>query len=153
MSKTFSVEDGNPSVSTILGTRSVQYRDIDLTFTNKTVSGEIFKKTESAAVKQAVKNLCMTNFAEKPFLPSFGGNIRSLLFELADEDTEEEIEDNVISAINRFEPRAEIIKCYSKLKSRSQCSRCIYRISSSKHTRGSISINRTGKVKITWQQL
>lgn len=109
MSKTFSVEDGNPSVSTILGTRSVQYRDIDLTFTNKTVSGEIFKKTESAAVKQAVKNLCMTNFAEKPFLPSFGANIRSLLFELADEDTEEKIEDNIISAINRFEPRAKIL--------------------------------------------
>jgi phage baseplate assembly protein W len=109
MSKTFSVEDGNPSVSTILGTRSVQYRDIDLTFTNKTVSGEIFKKTESAAVKQAVKNLCMTNFAEKPFLPSFGANIRSLLFELADEDTEEKIEDNIISAINRFEPRAKLL--------------------------------------------
>ena len=35
----------------------------------------------------------MTNFAEKPFLPDFGGHIRSLLFELADEDTEEEIED------------------------------------------------------------
>ena len=109
MSKTFSVEDGNPSVSTILGTRSVQYRDIDLTFTNKTVSGEIFKKTESAAVKQAVKNLVMTNFAEKPFLPTFGGNIRSLLFELADEDAEEDIENNVISAINKFEPRARTL--------------------------------------------
>jgi len=114
MSKTFSVEDGNPSVSTILGTRSVQYRDIDLTFTNKTVSGEIFKKTESAAVKQAVKNLCMTNFAEKPFLPTFGANIRSLLFELADEDTEENIENNIISAINKFEPRAKTLNIIAK---------------------------------------
>tara|TARA_B110000914_G_C15191178_1_gene321844 strand:- start:88 stop:531 length:444 start_codon:yes stop_codon:yes gene_type:complete len=109
MSKTFSVEDGNPSVSTILGTRSVQYRDIDLTFISKSVSGEIFKKTEASAVKQAVKNLVMTNFAEKPFNPMFGANIRSLLFELADEDTEEKIEDNIISAINRFEPRAKIL--------------------------------------------
>lgn len=110
MSKTFSVEDGNPSVSTILGTRSVQYRDIDLTFTNKTVSGEIFKKTESAAVKQAVKNLVMTNFAEKPFMPSFGANIQGLLFELADVDAEEKIENNIASAINRFEPRARTLQ-------------------------------------------
>lgn len=109
MAKAFAVEDGNPSVSTIIGSRSVEYKDIDLTFTNKSVSGEIYKKTSAAAVKQAVKNLVMTNFAEKPFNPNFGANIRSLLFELADEDIEEDIENNVISAINRSEPRAKIL--------------------------------------------
>jgi phage baseplate assembly protein W len=109
MAKAFAVEDGNPSVSTILGTRSVEYKDIDLVFLNKTVSGEIYKKTASSAVKQAVKNLVMTNFAEKPFHPTFGGNIRGLLFDLADEDAEEDIENNIIYAINRFEPRAKIL--------------------------------------------
>jgi len=110
MAKAFAVEDGNPSVSTIIGSRSVQYKDIDLTFTSKSVSGEIFKKTEASAVKQAVKNLVMTNFAEKPFMPSFGANIQGLLFELADVDAEEKIENNIASAINRFEPRARTLQ-------------------------------------------
>tara|TARA_X000001382_G_scaffold87034_2_gene62053 strand:+ start:1555 stop:1998 length:444 start_codon:yes stop_codon:yes gene_type:complete len=109
MPRSLSIEDGNTSVSTILSSRTRTYKDIDLTFTNKADSGEIFKKEESAAVKQAVKNLIMTNFGEKPFLPQFGGDLRSMLFDLADEETEEEIEESIISAINVHEPRARTL--------------------------------------------
>lgn len=105
----FAVEDKNLSVSTILGTRNVQYKDIDLSFKNKT-SGEIFKKQDAAAVKQAVKNLLLTNYGEKPFNPDFGGDLRSLLFELADNDLEEEIEERVIAAVNRYEPRVGALR-------------------------------------------
>jgi len=106
MANAFSIEDKNLDVSTILTSRSRAYKDIDLTFKNIPISGEIYKKTEAAAVKQAVKNLVMTNFGEKPFNPEFGGHVQSLLFELANEDTEEEIEEQILSAINRHEPRA-----------------------------------------------
>ncbi len=109
MAKTFSIEDGNTSVSTIFGSRKRKYIDIDLTFTSKSVSKDIFKKEDAAAVKQAVKNLCMTNLNEKPFLPDFGANIQGMLFELADADTEEEIEDQVIASINKYEPRARVL--------------------------------------------
>jgi phage baseplate assembly protein W len=109
MAKTFSIEDGNTSVSTIFGSRKRKYSDIDLTFTSKSVSKDIFKKEDAAAVKQAVKNLCMTNLNEKPFLPDFGANIQGMLFELADADTEEEIEDQVIASINKYEPRAKVL--------------------------------------------
>ena len=106
MANAFSIEDKNLDVSTILTSRSRAYKDIDLTFKNIPISGEIYRKTEAAAVKQAVKNLVMTNFGEKPFNPEFGGHVQSLLFELANEDTEEEIEEQILSAINRYEPRA-----------------------------------------------
>ena len=106
MANAFSLEDKNLDVSTILTSRTRAYKDIDLTFKNIPISGEIYKKTEAAAVKQAVKNLVMTNFGEKPFDPEFGGHVQSLLFELANEDTEEEIEEQILSAINRYEPRA-----------------------------------------------
>ncbi len=109
MAKTFSIEDGNTSVSTIFGSRKRKYSDIDLTFTSKSVSKDIFKKEDAAAVKQAVKNLCMTNLNEKPFLPDFGANIQGMLFELADAETEEEIEDKVIATINKYEPRAKVL--------------------------------------------
>ncbi len=108
MARVFSVEEGNLQSSTISSSRAVLYKDIDLTFTIKP-SGEIYKKLGSAAVKQAVKNLLLTNFAEKPFNPQFGADLRALLFELADDDTADDIETNIRSAIETYEPRAQVL--------------------------------------------
>ena len=108
MATKLAAEDVRLGSSSILGTRTKIYKDIDLTFTAKP-SGEIFKKTDAAAVKQAVKNLMLTNYFEKPFQPKFGANLRALLFDLADDEAEEDIEDRCINAINVFEPRAEAL--------------------------------------------
>lgn len=108
MARALSLEDKDLSNIAINVSRNKVYRDIDLTFAKKG-NGDVFKKSDAAAVKQAVKNLVLTNFYEKPFLPRFGGNIRGLLFELADDDTEFEIENAVITSIERYEPRAEIL--------------------------------------------
>ena len=108
MATRLAAEDGFLEVSTLIGTRSRLYKDIDLTFANKP-SGEIFKKESSAAVKQAVKNLMLTNYFEKPFQPKFGGNLRDMLFDLADDDAEEDIEDRIKNAISIFEPRAQAL--------------------------------------------
>jgi phage baseplate assembly protein W len=106
--RAFAAEDGNLSTSNLISTRAVDYLDIDLTFAKKP-SGDIFKKKDAAAVKQAVKNLVQTNFFEKPFQPFFGTDVRGLLFELADEDTEDEVRSNIIRAIETYEPRAQIL--------------------------------------------
>jgi len=108
MATQLSTEDGNLGVSTLIGTRTKLYKDIDLTFANKN-SGEIFKKEDAAAVKQAVKNLILTNYFEKPFQPLFGGNLREMLFDLADDDAEEDIEERIKNAIGVFEPRAQAL--------------------------------------------
>ena len=63
--RAFSIEDGNLGNKTITTARTVGYQDIDLSFTKKP-SGDIFKKSNAAAVKQAVRTLLLTNFAEKP---------------------------------------------------------------------------------------
>ena len=106
--RAFAAEDGNLSTSNLISTRAVDYLDIDLTFAKKP-SGDIYKKKDAAAVKQAVKNLVQTNFYEKPFQPFFGTDVRGLLFELADEDTEDEVRSNIIRAIETYEPRAQIL--------------------------------------------
>ena len=106
--RVLSTEDGNLQKSTLISSRAVDYLDIDLTF-NKRPSGDIYKKRDAAAVKQSIKNLLLTDFYEKPFQPFFGGNLRAMLFELADEDTEDEVEENIRNAINKYEPRAEIL--------------------------------------------
>ena len=106
--RVLSTEDGNLQKSTLISSRTVDYLDIDLTF-NRKPSRDVYKKRDAAAVKQSIKNLLLTDFYEKPFQPFFGGNLRAMLFELADEDTEDEVEENIRNAINKYEPRAEIL--------------------------------------------
>lgn len=104
----FTPEDTNQQTALILGSRRVPYSDIDLSFQKRPI-GDIYKKTEAAAVKQAVKNLLLTNFTEKPFQPTFGGDLSNLLFELANDDTDDILELAIITAIENWEPRAKVL--------------------------------------------
>ena len=107
--RAFAQEDTNLQTATVSTSRLVDYRDIDLVFKAKADSGEIFKKTEANAVKQAVKTLVMTNFMEKPFNPDFGCDIVSQLFENNDEDLDEAIKESIRVNVKRFEPRARVL--------------------------------------------
>jgi len=106
--KVFSVEDGNLNSVSVNTARSRSYKDIDLTFANR-ASGDVFKKTDAGAVKQAVRNLLLTNFSEKPFLPRYGGDLNSLLFSLNTEIDEIGLEERILESIEIFEPRAEVL--------------------------------------------
>lgn len=114
MAKAFSVEDGNIQSRSLITTRNRLYKDIDLSFENKPTDGsnpvttDVYKKEDAAAVKQAIKNLLMTNFGEKPFIPYYGANLQSLLFDLADEEIETSIDIAIRSAVQNYEPRASI---------------------------------------------
>jgi len=112
--RAFSIEDGNLGSKTILTSRTKTSKDIDLSFAKK-LSGDVFKKEDAAAVKQAVKNLLMTNFSEKPFLPRFGGNLNSLLFALNTDIDDEDLEEQIINAIEIYEPRAKVTNISSNL--------------------------------------
>ena len=103
--RAFAVEDGNLSTGSVVTSRSKNYLDIDLSFEAKT-NGDIFKKTDAAAVKQAVKNILTTGFTEKPFLPQFGGGLGDALFENMDDATTFEIEQAIRASVANFEPRA-----------------------------------------------
>lgn len=113
--RAFSIEDGNLNSRSIITTRNKLFSDIDLTF-SKRPSGDIFKKVDAAAVKQAVKNLLLTNAFEKPFQPTFGGNLNALLFELVDDESSHEIENVVKETITRFEPRAKVISVVANVE-------------------------------------
>ena len=106
--RVLSTEDGNLSSSVITTKTDRKYKDIDISFSKKP-SGDVYTKQDAAAVKQAVVNLISTNYFEKPFDPFFGADIISMLFELADDDTKDEIRENIIDAVQYYEPRAKII--------------------------------------------
>ena len=115
VTRAFAVEDGNLNTASLTTTRTKLYKDIDLTFAKKP-SGEIYKKTDAAAVKQAVKNLLLTNKSEKPFQPEFGGDLNNLLFELVDNDTVYEIDGAIREAVRRYEPRAQVRQVATNLQ-------------------------------------
>lgn len=112
MAKVFSSEDANLDTS-VRVTRKRLYSDIDLSLNANIISeeglGDIYKKTDAAAVKQAIKNLLMTNRFEKPYRPAFGANLGSKLFELIDETSGNEVIDLIKATIERYEPRAKIL--------------------------------------------
>lgn len=108
MAKVFSTEDGKLSGS-VRVIKERQYSDLDLSFAARTVTdGDVYKKTDAAAVKQSIKTLLLTNRNEKPYRPNFGANLSGLLFSLTDEDTGAEIASRIKNTIARYEPRAEI---------------------------------------------
>jgi len=104
-SRNFAVEDGNLSSGSVVTSRNKNYTDIDLSFEPR-ADGDIFRKTDAAAVKQSVKNILTTGYREKPFLPGFGGGLGNALFELMDDTTTFEIEQAITASIQSFEPRA-----------------------------------------------
>ena len=83
-------------------------RDFDLAFKRHPTTGKLIIKKEDEAVKQAVKNLVMTNHFERPFHPEFGGNIRSYLFENFNSITRSQIESEINLAISNYEPRVKL---------------------------------------------
>ena len=108
MAKAFSIEDGNLNVKTIRSSRSVDFLDLDLSFSARP-SGDIFKKSDAAAVKQAVKNLLLNNITEKPFNSQFGGNLNDFLFELDTSTDANLLATRIVECIQLYEPRARVI--------------------------------------------
>ena len=108
MSNVFSIEDGNLQNKPITVSVDREYSDIDCTFTPKPTTGDIYKKTDAAAVRQAVKNLLMTDRGSIPFRPYYGGNLEGMLFALSTELDEDDIENAIRLAIKNNEPRAEV---------------------------------------------
>jgi phage baseplate assembly protein W len=85
-----------------------EYRDLDLNFTIHPVKKDINKLTDERAVVNSIKNLVSTNHYEKPFNPSFGSNLRRLLFENTDKFTASLIEREIVEVIKNYEPRATV---------------------------------------------
>ena len=109
VSTAFSIEGANLNRPAIINARVRNYSDIDLTFTARS-TGDVFKKTDAAAVKQSVKTILQTNYGERPFQPRFGADLRSKIFDNYTVDENEFfIADAVKDAIRDFEPRSKVL--------------------------------------------
>lgn len=86
------------------------FADLNLSMPIHPKTEDIVPLTDLDAVKQAVKNLVLTNFGEKLFRPDFGGNVTSYLFEPVGYTTAISIQEEIRSVLQNFEPRVADIE-------------------------------------------
>lgn len=84
------------------------HRDLDLSLKIHPIRKDIIPLKDDAAIKNAVKNLLVSNFYERPFQDDLGANLRGLLFEPAGLLTTLKIKDNIKSVIKKYEPRVAL---------------------------------------------
>ena len=89
--------------------RKVEFRDLDLTLKLHPIRKDIVPLKDDNAVRNALKNLVLTNFFERPFQPSLGANLRGSLFEPADAMTKLAMKDNIERVVSAEEPRVRLL--------------------------------------------
>jgi len=85
-----------------------RFSDIDLNFTKNPITNDVNILRDSEAVRRSVRNIVLYNFLEKPFSPTFGGNVRGKLFENINSITALRIKGEIEKAIIDNEPRASL---------------------------------------------
>jgi phage baseplate assembly protein W len=86
-----------------------RYSDLNLQMIPHPQKRDVLPVIGEQAVKNAIRTLLLTNFMERPFQPTMGANLRSLLFEPNDAVTRLALKDAVRNVLQKHEPRIENI--------------------------------------------
>jgi|TARA_B000000609_G_C23814104_1_gene159539 phage baseplate assembly protein W len=84
---------------------SPAFKDISLTFNRHPVTDDIAVFTNENAIKRAVTNLVRTRVGERFFESLLGSSVEDSLFEQADPDNAQVLEDDIRLLLENFEPR------------------------------------------------
>lgn len=84
------------------------FRDLDLSLKIHPIRKDIIPLKDDRAIANAIKNLLITNFNERPFQPTKGANLRGLLFEPNDAITRISLRNGIRKVIENFEPRVSV---------------------------------------------
>lgn len=85
--------------------RKKAWRDLDLTLKIHPIRKDIIPLKDDAAIKNAVKNLLVSNFHERPFASDKGANLVGLLFEPVGVMTNILLRNNIKTVLDKYEPR------------------------------------------------
>lgn len=89
--------------------KNKSWSDLDLSLTLHPIRKDIIPLKDDRAVKNAVRNLLLTSFFERPFQPTLGANLSGLLFEPADAITRVALRDNIRRVLVEHEPRIKVL--------------------------------------------
>ena len=71
------------------------YKDLSVSFKSNPSTGDFGIVKNENAIKQAVRNLLLTDLGERPFQPNIGSRIKGLLFEPWDVFSADEIKGEI----------------------------------------------------------
>jgi phage baseplate assembly protein W len=86
-----------------------EYQDLDFDFTANPITGDVAKVKNVTSVKRGINNILLTENSERLFQPEVGSGLKNLLFEPMTNLTAQLLEDEVRSAIDAWENRAQVI--------------------------------------------
>jgi len=86
------------------------FSDLNLKLTKHPIRKDITPLRDDAAIKNAVKNLLISNFYERPFQPTLGANLRGLLFEPASVLTRVALKSAITKVLAKNEKRIAILE-------------------------------------------
>ena len=90
-------------------TYTKNFQDIDLDFTAHPVTGDVVTVKDSTSVKRGIKNILLTEEGERLMQPELGSGVRNMLFEQITDINAQRLQTEVLSAIEAWEARAEVI--------------------------------------------
>lgn len=103
-----SSKNSSASKSALVAKKS-QYADLDLSlYVDKELTkGDIVPLVDLDAVKNAIRNLLLSNDYDRPFQPRIGANLRRHLFEPADQFTTFALKQDIKITLENYEPRVD----------------------------------------------
>ena len=87
------------------------FKDISLAFKKHPVTDDVVVTKDSAAIKQSITTLLLTDKGERLFQPDLGSSLRRFLFEPLDYATSGLITTSIRQCLGRFEPRIRVSSC------------------------------------------
>lgn len=114
--------------------RTKIYKDFDLSFSVNPITGDLGTKSDTNAIQQSIKTLINTNYFERPFQPTLGCNIRSVLFEPVSPVVANDLKTVINDVLVNYEPRIVVkdIEIRDNSDTNSYFVTIIYNIRSSK---------------------
>lgn len=85
------------------------FSDLDFNFTAHPVTGDLVRRFDDQAIKNALKNLILTSNYERPFHSEIGSPIKRLLFEPATPMLQVMLQRAIVDTVNNFEPRVVLL--------------------------------------------
>ena len=85
------------------------YSDFVNNFDLNIFTGSVGKVINDRSIRQGLRNLLLTNTGERLFNPTFGSDIRKLLFENYTPFVEDELIRVIKFAVEQYEPRVNLI--------------------------------------------
>ena len=84
------------------------FKDLAVSFNANPSTGDFGVVKNENAIKQAVLNLILTMFGERPFQRDIGSRVKALMFEPWDPFSVDAIKSEIFNCLSRLEPRIQV---------------------------------------------